>query len=87
MKKLKERIERKLNRLTENELEQLLIFIEALEWKEQGEKMPPRVSIDEGLDALIGLFDGPPDLADKSEALLFQALREHSGWTWKEGSQ
>ncbi len=35
-------------------------------------------------DPLIGLFEGSPDLATKSEDILHQEIKEDSGWTWKE---
>jgi len=34
-------------------------------------------------DVLIGLFDGSPDLAIRSEEILQQKITRNSGWTWK----
>jgi hypothetical protein len=34
-------------------------------------------------DVLIGLFDGPADLATKSEEILQQNVANKSGWTWE----
>lgn len=34
-------------------------------------------------DPLIGLFDGPPDLAQSSEAILNDEINSRSGWSWK----
>ncbi len=86
MEKLREIIDEKLDRLPEDDLEQILTFVEFLQWKEQegGENRAPS-PLDQQ-DNLIGLFDGPSDLAERSEAMLQQGFREHSGWTWKEDS-
>ena len=82
MEKLRALIDKKLNNLPEDDLEQILTFVEFLKWKEREEdrRVPPSF---EQQDILIGLFDGPPDLAEQSESLLEQGLEEHSGWTWK----
>lgn len=34
-------------------------------------------------DLLVGLFDGSPDLATRSEEMLAQEVRSVSGFTWK----
>ena len=34
-------------------------------------------------DPLIGLFDGPPELATRSEEVLAQEVNSASGFTWK----
>jgi len=84
---LKVQIHQKLDKLGEDELEQLLIFVELLERKDQKEGELASVSPDKGTDAIVGMFEGPSDLAANSESLLAQGLMEHSGWTWKEESQ
>ena len=85
MDDLRELIDEKLNRLPENDLEQILSFVEFLEGKrEEKEFEDESVTPSEQKDPLIGLFEGPPDLSIQSEVLLAQGFREHSGWTWKE---
>ena len=41
------------------------------------------VTLSRAQDRLIGLFDGPPDLAARAEDILQQAAEKYSGWTWK----
>jgi len=84
---LKVQIHQKLDKLAEDELEQLLTFVEFLEWKDQGEEEHASIPTNKGTDVIVGMFEGPSDLAANSESLLAQGLMEHSGWTWKEESQ
>ena len=44
----------------------------------------PKNEDNDDSDPLIGLFEGSPDLATKSEDMLHQEIKEDSGWTWKE---
>ncbi len=85
MKALKEQIHEKLDNLEEEDLEKLLSFVESLERQEKKNRARRSPGWSER-DVLIGLFDGPSDLADQSEILLKQGLRERSGWTWKKDS-
>ena len=41
-------------------------------------------SISEEEDNIIGLFSGSPNLAEKSEEILQQEIKDNSGWTWKQ---
>ncbi len=40
-------------------------------------------TISEEEDTIIGLFSGAPNLAEKSEEILQQEIKDNSGWTWK----
>ena len=42
----------------------------------------PKISEEE--DPIIGLFAGSPNLAEKSEEILQQEIKQSSGWTWKQ---
>ncbi len=41
-------------------------------------------SISEEEDNIIGLFSGSPNLAEQSEEMLQQEIKDNSGWTWKQ---
>ncbi len=85
MKALKEQIHEKLDNLEEKDLEEILSFVEFLERQKEKREVHPSPARDEQ-DVLMGLFDGPPDLADQSEVLLEQEIEARSGWTWKKDS-
>ena len=76
MTKLKETITKKLDVLPDNDLHQVLAFVEFLEWKTEKQDRPEKraamVSVER--DPLVGLFEGPSDLATRSEELLEQSL-------------
>jgi len=72
MKALKKQIHEKLDNLEEKDLEKLLSFVEFLERRREKREALPSPARDEQ-DVLIGLFDGPSDLADQSEELLEQS--------------
>jgi len=42
----------------------------------------PNISEEE--DPIIGLFAGSPNLAEQSEEILQQEIKDNSGWTWKQ---
>ena len=42
----------------------------------------PNISEEE--DTIIGLFSGSPNLAEQSEEILQQEIKDNSGWTWKQ---
>ena len=85
MTELKDHITEKLAVLPEYDLYQVWDFVQYLEWRkakpDSDESLPPRYSPRQ--DRLIGLFDGPPDLAARVEDILQQATAKYSGWTWK----
>ncbi len=85
MEKLRALLDKKLNNLPEDDLEQILTFVEFLKWKERDEDRRVPLSLEQQ-DILIGLFDGASDLAEQSEALLEHGVEEYSGWTWKSDS-
>jgi len=84
MENLRDMIDKKLNSLPEDDLDQILTFAEFLAWKENsGKALGASTTLDQK-DTLIGLFDGPANLAEQSETLLERGFEEHSGWTWKD---
>jgi hypothetical protein len=84
MPALKDQILEKLERLPESDLNRVWDFLQYLAWRkirpdlDRGE---PHVS--NGEDPLVGLFEGPSDLATRAEEILQQSSVDHSGWTWK----
>ena len=86
MSTLKESITEKLNVLPELDLYQVLAFVQFLEWKKTKKNDDfddSSPSLPRYPDPLIGLFDGPPELASQSEEILQESVVNHSGWTWK----
>jgi hypothetical protein len=85
MTELKDHITEKLAALPEYDLCQVWDFVRYLEWRkarpDSDENLPSPYSPNR--DRLIGLFDGPPDLASRAEDILQQAAAKYSGWTWK----
>lgn len=86
MEKLRELIDKKLNNLPDDDLEQILAFAELLEAREKDEWAHRLPATTRRQDPLIGLFDGPVQLAEQSEILLERGFEDHSGWTWKKDS-
>ena len=41
-------------------------------------------TISEKEDTIIGLFSGSTNLAEQSEEILQQEIKDNSGWTWKQ---
>lgn len=85
MTEIKDHITEKLAVLPEYDLYQVWDFLQYLEWRKarsgSDDNSPPDHSLHQ--DRLIGLFDGPPDLASRAEDILQQATEKYSGWTWK----
>ncbi len=86
MEKLRELIDKKLNNLPEDDLEQILTFVELLEAREKDERAHRPPATTRLQDPLIGLFDGPVQLAEQSETLLERGFEEYAGWTGKKDS-
>lgn len=53
--------------------------VEVVIVRESSIENPPKTEI----DPLIGLFEGPADLATRSEEILPREIQDKSGWTWK----
>lgn len=90
MIELKEHIAERLDVLPKYDLYQVLDFVQYLEWRKIGQNDLGNLTSllsRHNDDLLIGLFEGPPDLAMQAEDILQQAVTEHSGWTWKRSSQ
>ena len=85
MTELKDHITEKLAVLPERDLYQVWDFVQYLEWRKakpySDESSSSHYSPRQ--DRLIGLFDGPPNLASHAEEILQQAAAKYSGWTWK----
>lgn len=85
MTELKDHITEKLAVLPEYDLYQVWDFVQYLEWRkakpDSDTNLPSPYSPNR--DRLIGLFDGPSDLASRAEDILQQAAAKYSGWTWK----
>ncbi|MEM9272704.1 MAG: hypothetical protein AAGA80_07035 [Cyanobacteria bacterium P01_F01_bin.143] len=45
---------------------------------------PDQPNISEEEDPIIGLFSGSSNLAEQSEEILQQEIKQNSGWTWKQ---
>ena len=88
MTELKDHITEKLAVLPEYDLYQVWDFLQYLEWRKAKPdsygNLPPQHFPHQ--DHLIGLFDGPPDLASRAEDILQQTTAKFSGWTWKKNS-
>jgi len=84
MENLKVQIYQKLDSMADDDLRQILAFVEFWGWKKnQEESLSPFASI-KRQDSIVGLFDGPADFAERSEELLAQGISERNGWSWKE---
>ena len=84
MENLKVQIHQKLDRMADDDLKQVLAFVEFWGWKKMHEETFTSSLPDKRQDAIVGLFDGPADLAEQSEELLAYGITERSGWSWKE---
>lgn len=86
MSAVKESINQKLETLPEFDLQQVLAFVQFLEWQktEQTDDLETSPLANGATDPLVGLFAGPVDLATKSEEILQTGITERSGWTWKD---
>jgi hypothetical protein len=89
MPEVKTILDRKLASLPEGDLIQILEFVQYLEWRKRTHTETDRLSTphDRGDDPILGLFEGPPDMASRAEETLEQASSEHSAWTWKRKTQ
>ena len=88
MTELRERIEERVKHLPDHDLHQLWDYLQYLTWRKIS---PDREDLttdqSHAQDRLVGLFEGPPDLATRSESIVQETITERSGWTWKENSQ
>lgn len=74
---IRERLIHKLFDMTDNQVESLLSYADAI----QSDELPE--SYDEANDPAIGFMSGSTDLAHKSKQILRDEITARSGWTQK----
>lgn len=81
---LKEKIRETVEQLPAEELPELMDFLRYLVWR-AGQAQPVAGSPAQRRqdDPLVGLFEGPADLAEEAENLLASGAQSYAGWTWK----
>jgi hypothetical protein len=74
---LREKVDRKLDELNDEQLAELLRYIEIME----SNVLPD--TYDEDRDPSVGFFSGDPELASRTSDILRVEMTSRSGWTQK----